>query len=68
MTPQEQLEARRLVQEPQESVYETEGKHFIEPLIIMAKHKVLILGTTAGAALLSIVNALLLPQYFTAEA
>jgi len=68
MTPQEQLEARRLVQDPQDSVYEPEGKHFIEPLIVMAKHKVLILGTTVGAALLSIVIALLLPQYFTAEA
>ena len=68
MTPQEQLETRRLVQDPQDSVYEPEGKHFIEPLIVMAKHKVLILGTTVGAALLSIVIALLLPQYFTAEA
>jgi LPS O-antigen subunit length determinant protein (WzzB/FepE family) len=68
MTPQEQLETRRLVQDPQDSVYEPEGKHFIEPLIVMAKHKVLILGTAVGAALLSIVIALLLPQYFTAEA
>ena len=59
MTPQEQLEARRLVQDPQESVYDAEGKHSIEPLIVMAKHKVLILGTTVGAALLSIVIALL---------
>jgi len=68
MTPQEQLEARRLVQDPQDSVYDQEGKHFLEPLIVMAKHKVLILGTTVGAALLSIVIVLLLPQYFTAEA
>lgn len=68
MTPQEQLENRRLVQDPQDSVYETEGKHFIEPLIVLAKHKVLLLGIVVGVALLSIVIALLLPQYFTAEA
>jgi tyrosine-protein kinase Etk/Wzc len=68
MTPQEKLEARRLVEDPQDSVYEAERKHFIEPLIVMAKHKALILGTVAGAALLSVVIVLLLPQYFTAEA
>ena len=68
MTPQEKLEARRMVEDPQDSVYEAERKHFIEPLIVMAKHKALILGTVAGAALLSVVIVLLLPQYFTAEA
>ena len=68
MTPQEKLEARRLVEDPQDSVYEAERKHFIEPLIVMAKHKALILGTVAGAAILSVVIVLLLPQYFTAEA
>src|SRR6185312_1514298 len=68
MAPQEKLEARRLIEDQQDSVYETEKKHFIEPLIVMAKHKVLIVGTAVGAALLSIVIVLLLPQYFTAEA
>jgi tyrosine-protein kinase Etk/Wzc len=68
MAPQEKLEARRLIEDQQDSVYETEKKHFIEPLIVMAKHKVLILGTAVGAALLSIVIVLVLPQYFTAEA
>jgi uncharacterized protein involved in exopolysaccharide biosynthesis len=68
MTPQEKLEARRMVEDQQDSVYEAESKHFIEPLIVMAKHKVLILGMALGAALLSIVIVLLLPQYFTAEA
>ncbi len=57
MTPQEKLETRSLVEDPQDSVYETEKKHFIEPFIVMAKHKALILGTAVGAALLSIVIA-----------
>jgi tyrosine-protein kinase Etk/Wzc len=68
MASQEKLEARRLIEDRQDSVYETEKKHFIEPLIVMAKHKVLILGTVVGAALLSLVVVFLLPQYFTAEA
>lgn len=68
MAPQEKLEARRLIEDRQDSVYETEKKHFIEPLIVMAKHKVLILCTMACAALLSFVVVFLLPQYFTAEA
>ena len=68
MTPQEKLEARRRIEDQQDSVYETERKHFIEPLIVMAKHKVLILGTVVGAALLSLVVVFLLPQYYTAEA
>jgi len=68
MTPQEKLETRGMVEDSQDAVYETEKKHFIEPFIVMAKHKVLILGIVVGAALLSIVIVLLLPQYFTAEA
>jgi hypothetical protein len=39
MTPQEKLEARHLMEDQQDSVYEAEKKHFIEPLIVMAKHK-----------------------------
>jgi uncharacterized protein involved in exopolysaccharide biosynthesis len=68
MTPQEKLEARRLIEDQQDSVYETERKHFIEPLIVLAKHKMLIMGTVVGAALLSLVVVFLLPQYYTAEA
>src|SRR6266849_1072391 len=43
-------------------------KHFLEPLIILAKHKFFILYFVAGAAILGIIFSLLLPKYYTANA
>ncbi len=43
-------------------------RHFLEPFIILAKHKFFILCFVAGAAFLSVVVSLLLPVYYSANA
>jgi uncharacterized protein involved in exopolysaccharide biosynthesis len=41
-------------------------RNLLDLFIILAKHKFLILGVTAGAAVLSLIISLLLPTYYTA--
>jgi tyrosine-protein kinase Etk/Wzc len=43
-------------------------QHFLEPFIVLAKHKFFILCFVAGGAILSLVVSLLLPVYYTANA
>ncbi len=43
-------------------------QHFLEPFIILAKHKFFILCFVVGAAILSLAGAFLLPAYYTANA
>lgn len=45
-----------------------ERTHLLEPFIVLAKHKFLILFTVGGAALLTAVISLLLPKEYTAQA
>ena len=45
----------------------TEKRHFLEPLIVLAKHKRFMILTTGGAAIFSVVLSLLLPVYYTAN-
>ena len=45
-----------------------ERRHFVDLLIILAKRKFLILGCAAAGAILSLVIALLLPNYYSATA
>src|SRR5205823_10265318 len=45
----------------------TEKRHFLEPLIILAKHKRFMAFVTGGAAVFSIALSLLLPVYYTAS-
>src|SRR5438105_552587 len=47
---------------------EGDKQHFLEPFIILAKHKFFILYFVVGAAVLTLVVTLLLPVYYTANA
>jgi tyrosine-protein kinase Etk/Wzc len=69
MTPKEQsrLDLPAAYEEALPRMFEGQQKsHLIEPLIVLAKHKLLIFYSVAGATLCSIVVCLLLPTYYTA--
>jgi tyrosine-protein kinase Etk/Wzc len=56
----------RIVQDAVAADEEVEKIHFLEPFIILFKHKFLVLGIVSLAAIASIVVSLLLPPIFTA--
>lgn len=67
MTPHENNQLELGVAE--DSLPEFAGQdrsHFLELLIVLAKHKIFLLSFTAGAALVAIVISLVLPKYYTA--
>jgi len=71
MAQQEKKELEMPVSEgvPLPQLFEDGDKqHFLEPFIVLAKHKFFILYFVVGAAILSIVITLLLPVYYTANA
>jgi len=53
------------VQQPEEAMRGDDEISFLDLLIVLAKHKVLVLGLPAAAALISLVVSLLLPNYYT---
>lgn len=70
MTPQENKEGRLHVSEeiPLASVYDgEERRHFLEPVILLAKRKLFILYFVLGAAAVSAAVAFLLPTYYKAN-
>ena len=70
MSPQEkkELELPMVEDASLSQMYEgTEKRHFLEPLIVLAKHKRFMIFTTGGAAIFSVVLSLLLPVYYTAN-
>jgi tyrosine-protein kinase Etk/Wzc len=71
MPPQEKPEFRTPVSEepfPNPLFEEQNKNHVLEPFIILAKHRSLILWTVAGAAIVSAIVSLMLTKAYTAEA
>ncbi|HEV1995567.1 MAG TPA: Wzz/FepE/Etk N-terminal domain-containing protein [Candidatus Acidoferrum sp.] len=71
MAEQEQKEIELPVSEEVSLLQMSEGpekNHFLEPFILLAKHKFFILYFVVGAAVLSVAVSLLLPVYYTANA
>lgn len=71
MTPQEKNQLEMPVTEEvslRQMLEGQEKKYFLEPLILLAKHKFFIIYFVGATAVLSIVISLLLPVYFTADA
>src|SRR5882724_791334 len=69
MAQKEKQELEMPVSEGAPQLFEDGDKrHFLEPFIILAKHKFFIVCFVAGAAVLSLVVSLLLPVYYTANA
>jgi tyrosine-protein kinase Etk/Wzc len=71
MPQQEKPEFRSPVSEepfPHPIYEETPKSHMLEPFIVLAKHRNLILWTVAAAAIVSAVISLLLPKAYTANA
>jgi tyrosine-protein kinase Etk/Wzc len=67
MTQPEKAEINlRIAQKTVAAADEVEGIHFLEPFIILFKHKLLVLAVVASAFLLSVVVSLLLPFRYTA--
>ena len=52
-------------QPPEETTRDEDEVSLLDLLIVLAKHKTLVLGLPAAAAVISAVVALLLPNYYT---
>lgn len=71
MTPQEKNQLEMPVTDEvslRQMLEGQEKKYFLEPLILLAKHKFFIIYFVGIVAVLSVVISLLLPVYFTADA